>query len=1077
MMPCRRIPVVALAFSTAFLAAGGACPRIHAQGITTASIEGRVTLSDGATVDGARVRVTNTTTGYVLETIVRAGRFAVLGLEVGGPYSVAVQKIGYRAEGRDRIYLSLGERLDLALVLDRVATTIDTVRIIAAERTRIPLRMGVGKLISDSALHRLPTLDRDMYDFVRLTPQIVAGGARSGVSGGGVSTRFNSFLLDGVSERGLLGNFAAGTGQGGKAISIEAVKEYQVLLTPYDVRYGDFAGALVNAVTRSGSNELSGSVFAYGRNNDLARETPFLRGASYHRSQFGFTLGGPIVPGRARFFIAPEFQRLTSPAAGPYVGQAASREVPVPASSADIAAFANVLERYGLDPGTGGAMNAGNPLRNVFVRIDVGLPERRSRLVLWNNYSLAENIVFSRQGSTSFFTRGALTFPLSSYRYTSRVTKEVAAAQLFTSLKNGGVNELLVALKVQPSATTPEARATLVSVAVPRVDAAGSAYLESGSNEAAHGITVNQKSFEIADDLTLVLGAKHRLGFGARAEVFGIVGRGLPGSYGSWLFSSLDSLRAGRAERFRLTTEAAERSAKPGVQFGMYAGDEWEIHRRLALVAGIRADVATQTGPAAYSPLVDSLFGRRTSDMRRARIQWSPRIGFDWAATADERSHVRGGIGLFVGRPPIGWLNASLRNSGDGTRGTLQCGPGGSGPTPAFEPDYLKQPRSCANGSGLTPGLGGPVNLKDRNLRFAETLRASLSFDRRLSRTVFWKIEGLVTRNRADFLFVNMNLAGPVVVERHGRVLYGVVDPIGRATPKLISGKFSEVIDLRNQSRNSSFQISTELDQRYTDALGVSAFYAYSRVRDVQTPPGGFAALENWQGGRVVSGLHSDLRPSISGLDIPHRVGLSGTYSFGKKRWTTDVSVYYVGESGAPFTYIAAAGRGRGDLNADGTNLNDPIYVPLDASDTTAIVFSGSAAEVAAQQSAMEGLIRGSRCLRNQRGRIMTRNSCRAPWINLANMSIRQKLPPFGRHAVALQLDVFNLLNLLNAEWGEFRVVAPGPNASLLAQVGQTPGTAAQSQPIFRLNQAGARFDSQNVQSAYQLQLGMRYSF
>jgi hypothetical protein len=1077
MMPCRRIPVVTLASSAAFLAIGGACASIQAQGVTTAAIEGQVTLGDAGSADGARVRASNPATGYTFETIVRSGRFAILGLEVGGPYSVVVRKIGYRAEGRDRIYLSLGQRLELALMLERVAIPMDTVRVLAAERTRIPLGTGVGKLISDSALRRLPTIDRDMYDFVRLTPQIVASGAGTGLSGGGVSTRFNSFLLDGVSERGLVGNFAAGTGQGGKAISIEAVKEYQVLLTPYDVRYGDFAGALVNAVTRSGSNQLGGSVFAYGRNSGLARETPFLRDASYKRAQFGFTLGGPLVPSRARFFIASEFQRLTSPAAGPYVGQAASREVPVPASVADIAAFKAALEGYGLEPGSGAAMNVGNPLRNVFVRVDIAFPERRSRLVVWNNYSLVENIVFSRQGSTSFFTRGALTFPLSSYRYTSSVTKDVAAARFFTSLQNGGVNEFMLAFKLQPSAIIPDSRATLVSVAVPRADATGNVFLESGSNEAAHGITVSQKSFEIADDLTFVMGPKHRLALGARAEAFGIVGRGLPGAYGSWLFSSLDSLLSGRAERFRLVTEpAGARSAKPGVQLGLYAGDEWKIHERLSVTAGIRADAVVQSDPAPYNPTVDSLFGRRTSDMRRARIQWSPRIGFAWAATADQRSHVRGGIGLFIGRPPLGWLNASLRNDG-AARGTLQCGAGGSGPAPAFEPNYLSQPHSCANGSGLGAGAGGPLDFEDRNLRLAETLRASLSYERLLSRSLTWKMEGLATRNRADFLFVNMNLAGPAALDRHGRVLYGVVDTTGRATPTLIAGRFSEVIDLRNQSRNKSFQLTTELEQRYSEEAGVSLFYSYSRVRDVQTPPAGFSANDNWQGGRVVSGLHSETRPSISALDIPHRVGLSGTYSFGKEQWRTDVSLYYVGESGAPFTYIASAGRGRGDLNADGTNLNDPIYIPLNAADTSEIAFTGSAAERLAQQSAIEALIAGSGCLRSQRGRIMARNSCRAPWINLANMSIRQKLPPLGGHPVTVQLDVFNLLNLLNAEWGELRVVTPGPNASLLEQVGQTAGTAAQSQPTFRLNRAATRFDADNVQSAYQLQLGIRYSF
>jgi hypothetical protein len=1069
---CRRFIVVSLVLPAALIAGG-----LEAQGVTTASIEGDVTLSDALDPDGARVRVTNQSGGYAVETVVRYGRFSLLGLEVGGPYSVIVQKIGYRAEGRDRIYLSLGQRLDLRITIERVATSLETVRVSALGNAASQVRTGVGRLISDSALRRLPTIDRDVYDFVRLSPQIVSGGGRAGLSGGGVSTRYNSFLLDGVSERGLLGNLAAGTGQGGKSISIEAVKEYQVLLSPFNVRYGDFSGALVNAVAKSGSAELSGSAFAYARSDELARETAYLRGAPYARAQFGFTLGGPIVRSRARFFIASEFQRLTSPAAGPYVGQPTSSDAVVPAATAAIDSFSRHLVARGIEPGSAGHMEVGNPLRNFFVRADINVPEARSRVVLWNNYSFAENTIFTRLSSMSFYTRGSATFPLSSYRYASGVTKEVAAAQLFTTLRRGGINELLVAVKLQPSSATPDVRAPLVSVTVPRTDAIGSVNLEAGSNEAAHGIKVRQVSFEIADDVALVVGASHRVGIGLRAERFGIQSRGLPGIYGSWVFSSLDSLRDGKAERFRLVTEAERGgAAKPGTQIGAYTGDEWQIHDRLSVVAGLRADAITSLEPAAYNPVVDSIFGRRTSDRRRMRIAWSPRVGFNWTASSNALSHVRGGIGLFVSRPPVGWLGQSLRNNG-ATVGVLMCGVGGSGPAPAFSSDYRNQPHACADGSGAA---GGPLDLADNNLRLGETLRASLSYDRMLSRSLLWKIDGLLTRNRADFLFVNMNLAGPVAMDRHGRAIYGVFDPSGRATPRSVApfGKFSEVIDLRNQSHNRSLQISTELEQHFSDAMDVTAFYAWSRVRDVQTPSGNFGALENWASGRVVSGLHSDLGVSISGLDVPHRVGLTGTYSFGSRKWTTDLSLYYIGESGAPFTYIAAAGRGRGDLNADGTNLNDPIYIPLNAADASEILFTGTTmADIEGQQVAFEELITSTPCLRRQRGQIMKRNTCRAPWVNLSNMSIRQRLPQFGGHSVTLQLDVFNLLNLLNAKWGEFRVVTPGPNASLLEQVRQTSGTPPQSQPVFRFNALGARFDSQTVQSGYQLQLGARYTF
>jgi hypothetical protein len=172
-------------------------------------------------------------------------------------------------------------------------------------------------------------------------------------------------------------------------------------------------------------------------------------------------------------------------------------------------------------------------------------------------------------------------------------------------------------------------------------------------------------------------------------------------------------------------------------------------------------------------------------------------------------------------------------------------------------------------------------------------------------------------------------------------------------------------------------------------------------------------------------------------------------------------------------TYLASAGRGRGDLNADGTNANDPIYVPRNASDTSEILFGGTPAAIAEQQTAFERLVEGTRCLRRQRGRIMARNSCRAPFVHVTNASIRQSVPLVRGQAVALQLDVFNVLNLLHKDRGHVRV----PNTALLEQVAQTPGEPRRSQPVFRYDPTRPRFSTQNIESGYQLQLGLRYEF
>jgi len=240
-----------------------------------------------------------------------------------------------------------------------------------------------------------------------------------------------------------------------------------------------------------------------------------------------------------------------------------------------------------------------------------------------------------------------------------------------------------------------------------------------------------------------------------------------------------------------------------------------------------------------------------------------------------------------------------------------------------------------------------------------------------------------------------------------------------------------------------------------------------------------------WSIARVRSGRDDDLTIGTSSNDVPHRVVAAGTYATASPRWRTEVSFYYIGESGRPFTYTAYGTLGRGDLNADGSSANDPIYVPRNALDTLEIKFSGlsetagadnsagaQAARQVAERTAFQDFIARTPCLRTQRGRILERNSCREPWSNTTILSIRQSIPAASR-AVELQLDLSNLLNLLNARWGLERQAAP----TLLEHVGQVAETAQTSRPVFRYNATRADWTTLPDDSAFQLQLGLRYRF
>lgn len=1040
--------------------------RACAQGTTTATLTGSVRVTDGH-ADGARVRITNRSTGYAVESEVRRGRFSVAGLETGGPYSIEVRRIGTAPQRRDSVFLKLGEQIELDFVLEQEAATMDTVYVVsltsqgAVTRSRAA-RGGTGATIDEGVLRDMPALNRDLLDFTRLVPE--TGTRFGGVSGGGVSYRLNSYLIDGGTERMLNGNGMLSGVFGGKPISIEAVKEYQVLLAPYDPRYGDFAGALVNAVTKSGTNEVHGSAFVYERNEEMARSTPFLRDAPYERAQLGFSVGGPIVRDRAHFYLATEFQRFAQPSTGPFVGQDATAGDQLPASLADIQRFENILRGYALDPGNGERVTRPNPTSNVFARVDFALPSLRSRAVLRHNAADIWQTFFTRPGGTG-------RFQLTSNAFTQRVQHWSTALQLFTQLSSGWTNELLLNRARTPGRTTRFARSPLVEVTVPGTPGFSSTILVAGSPDIGQGTGSDQKSFEVADHLTHHAGT-HTWSAGARAELFAFNNISTRGQFGLWRFSSLDSLENGQPTLFRVEKDfGSARAVTRGSQVSFYVGDSWRASDRLMLNAGLRSDMLTFTNRPAFNPSIYALYGRMTDQFPATQVHWSPRLGFVLHLDSRRGDRLRGGVGTFAGRPPLAWVAQALRFDGVGTR-SLDCS--GATEAPAFVADPANMPTSCLNGETFADGL---VNLIDPRLRMAEMFRSSLAYERMLPWHLTTSVEALYTRTLSDFVFVNPNLQGPQSIGSRGRIMYGTLAPSGAATENQVSPRFFQMIDLRNHGNGHSLALTGRLEKRFSDRLEATASYTRSRVRDVQsvltTSP--VLTYAFWANSRAMAGRHEDLTTGVSAYEIAHRILFAAGWTSAARHWSTSISLYYVGEAGIPFTYTdstPAAPRPKGDLNADGTNSNDAIYVPRNAMDPAEISFTGPADTVLMQRETFEAFIARTPCLRHQRGRIMARNSCSSPWVHTANASLRQQLPTRWNsgHALSLDVEIFNVLNLLNPRWGLLRV----PNTVALQHVGQNT-TVTPSEPVFKYDLARRAYSTDNVESAYQIQLAVRY--
>lgn len=1034
-----------------------------AQGVTTGAVSGTVVNDQNAGLDQVQIRVVNVKTGASAGTLTRSdGRYFIQGLEVGGPYTVTARRIGFALQTKPNNYVSLGQNVRIDFTLSAQAAQISGVSVIAtgADNLISTAHKGAATTITDSAISRMPTLNRNFTDFVGLTPQISTKGP--GNSAGGQNNRFNAIQIDGSAANDLFG--LGSTGQPGgqanaKQIPLEAVKEYQVLLSPYDIRQGNFTGALINAVTKSGTNEFHGSAFGVTRNEKFERDVPYIRNAPFKQSQYGFSLGGPIVHDKIQFFIAPEFQTQSSPTSAPFFGQASSLPGDTVAT-ADFATFTNYLtSKYGYPTvGDGNVVNNKNPLSNFFGRIDVLNLPANSRLVARYNYAGAETDVFSRS---------ATAFKATSNAYNFQSVTNSGLVQLFTNLSGGSSNELITGYTTIRDKRRTPLNAPMVTVSnVPR-GSGGTTSLVAGTENSSQGNELDQDIFELTDNFTVPMGA-HRITIGTKNEFFKVRNLFGQNSLGNYTFGSLDSLNLGLPNRVQIglkldnTDGAARFTART---LGFYAEDEWQATNTFNMTYGLRLDLPGLTSaPGLNKTILDSL-GVNTTNVPKNVMQWSPRVGFNWDVTGDQVNQIRGGAGVYVGRPAYVWLSNAFGNSGVNGYATITCTSPAT--SPAFPGATGAIPGNC-RGVALTPAV--QVNTLDPNLKFPQNFRTSLGYDRRLPYEVVATFEGIYTKAMQNFFYDNINLPdAPIATDSHGRSMYGVITGSNIAASYKKKG-FTDVIHLTNQSGDYAYNLTSSLQKRFSNSFEGSLAYSFGHSYDVASMTSS-VAYSNFQFGRSVAGDIHAKDVGLSKFDSPHRIIAGGTYSLPSK---TDIGFIFTGESGTPFEYVY-----NGDMNGDGATGNDLVYIPTDAHLASEIQFSAIAATagnsgttVAQQQDQMENFIKATPCLNSQRGKIMDRNTCRTPWSKRLDMNVRQSLPTLNGQNFILQLDIFNALNLLNKSWGA-QDIGSSNSPQLLSR-----RTFNGKEGVFNFNNAvNTQFNTLNVGSNYTLQLQLKYTF
>ena len=1041
-----------------------AVPRLLlAQGITTAALTGTVTRQDGSPIAGSTVTVLHEGDGRRWEIVTgSSGRFLLEGVKVGGPYRVEARALGFAPAARAGIVLALGQRHAVDLALEPAPVELPEISVTATPDPALDRgRTGPAEVIDAGTIARLPNLRRDFLHLTLLSPQVALSPSSvfsrtGGIVIGGQSRMTNSFRIDGGLNHDLYRGGLPGRETLPRPISLEALEEIQVHAAPFDVRHGGFTGGLVNAVTRSGSNTVHGSVFAFLAERALVGKNADGDEAGDFRSwQLGGSVGGPLIRDRAHYYLSLDVQRRTIADPGPLItdtvgGVDTSR---IGISHASATRFQSLLrDTYGLDPGTLGPVGGPQPAEDLFAKVSVQLGTN-DHLDASHHY---------RHGDA--FRSPERRFGL--YALSSVAQRNLSGTHssrlIWTSLLGGRwSNELIVSYlrvrdRCEPGGTLPRVTAS-----------ADSGLLGAGPGARCPTESFGQDILEATENLTVGLG-DHVVTVGARGELLHFRDGVLVGSPGAWGFRSLDGLEAGQATNYSRTlfgsTDSGEVTFRVR-QVGVYAQDRWSPARGLTLTAGVRLDIPSLPDPVPTNAALQDELGVDTGELPGGDPLWSPRLGINYDLRGEGRTFLRGGVGLFSGHPPYSWVGSAYHDSG---RELLVTCLGAQ--VPEFDP--VNQPAGCADGGGAFPLLG----FFEPGARFPRALKASLGVDQRLPGGAVGTLDLLYTRAVDQLYLSDANLGPPTgaAAGEGGRPLYGILNPAGPPTTTArLSPAFRTVVQVSNRRGDAALSLSAQIRKRFGNGLEGGALYTHTRARDRMS----FIVFET-RGNLDFNPLDGTLegrrlRPSV--FEIPHRVHV---YALIPLPLRALLSVAYTGASGAPFTYVVD-----GDANADGLGSlqpNDVVYVPESAvpgGDIMLVQPDAQGRLEAASASAyarLDDFIQADPCLRAHRGRLLSRNACRNPWFGSINARLSKSVPTRAGQSLELSLDLYNLANLFSSKWGQYRVTfSNNPTVPMLRLSGYD---TSRGRGIYQLR-LPARNEIQDLESRWQAEISARYVF
>ncbi len=1073
--------------------------------VTTGSMQGRVTAQAGGVgVPGVRVRALHTPSGTAYQAITRAdGRYTIPGMRVGGPYSITATTIGYAPQTKNGLIVQLGVTTEENFVIAPAAVQLAAVSITAQTGGVISQsRTGAATTVTREALENLPTITRSINDFTRLTPQ------SSGQSFAGQDSRLNNITVDGSYFNNSFG-LGSGATPGGRTgvspIPLDAVDQIQVNVAPYDVRQGNFVGAAVNAVTKSGTNTFSGSVYRLSRTQDFVGKNvgaaKFNPGV-FEFGQWGARLGGPLIRNKLFFFVNVEDDGNNRPGTNfvPNTGGQPITGNTTRVLASDITTLSNFLStNFDYTTGPVNGYEFETPSTRVLGKLDFNLNDNNKFSLRYTQLDSKTDVIMSGSSSLGFGNRNnnlnALSFQNSNYAILENIKSLVGEwnANFGPRVSN---NMIIGYTKNDESRESRGSFFPLVDILQD-----GITYLSFGAEPFTPNNELRYNTMQFQNNLTINTD-RHEVTMGVTAQRYRSENVFFPGSQSVYIYNSLADFYTDAngylanpnrttapvtLNRFQVRFNNVPGQTKPiqpldVLYAGAYLQDVIRVNPRLNMTFGMRVDVPKFKNTALRNSAVPNLVFRdeigapvsfQTDKMPGSKVLYSPRFGFNWDARGDRTTQVRGGSGIFTGSPAYVWVSNQV-----GANGILTGFDNiASTTTRPFNPDPNKYKPSTVTG---TPAATYELAVTDPNYRFPQTWRSNIAVDQRLPWGMIGTVEYLYNQDVNGTYYINANLRAPNATfngpDRRPRWIGS----------NRINANIDNAIILKNQSVGTSYSVAASLEKTLSAGLFAKTFYSYGSSRNTVDP--GSIAFGSWQTNQYTGDPNNPGVGYSSGW-AGHRAVLTVSYKrqyfgFGATGITVVNELRSIGNTS--YTY-------NGDMNGDGTNNADLIYIPRNVNEMNFQAYSVNAAgqatttpsaivrtfTVAEQTTAFENYIKQDPYLRKNRGRIAERGAVFLPTLFRTDLSVTQDLftnVRGAKNAIQLRADFLNFGNLLNKNWGGSQRLVT--NQPLVLQT-----TPANGVPLYRLRNVGTNLVSKSYErtvsefDVWRMQLGLRYTF